>query len=95
MAPTRRVVFDLLKPHEPSLLELADRIADLHGVEGVNATLLELDREVQNVKLTVEGDDVEFSAVEAAIEDMGGSLHSIDQVACGDRLVEDVPTPQD
>ena len=95
MAPTRRVVFDLLKPHDPSMLELADRIADLDGIDGVNATLLELDREVQNVKLTVEGEDIDFSAVEAAIEDLGASPHSIDQVITGERVVEDVRTPQD
>jgi hypothetical protein len=95
MAPTRRVVFDLLKPHDPSMLELADRIADLEGIDGVNATLLELDREVQNVKLTVEGTDVDFAAVEDAIEDLGASAHSIDQVIAGGRVVEDVRTPQD
>lgn len=95
MAPTRRVVFDLLKPHDPSMLELADRVADLDGIDGVNATLLELDREVQNVKLTVEGTDVDFSAVEDAIEDLGASAHSVDQVITGERVVEDVRTPQD
>lgn len=95
MAPTRRVVFDLLKPHDPSMLELADRVADLEGIDGVNATLLELDREVQNVKLTVEGTDVDFATVEDAIEDLGASAHSIDQVIAGERVVEDVRTPQD
>ena len=95
MAPTRRVVFDLLKPHEPSVLDLAGRVADLDGIEGVNATLIELDRDVQNVKLTVEGEGIDFTAVEETIEDMGGSLHSIDQVVCGDRLIEEVRTPQD
>lgn len=95
MAPTRRVVFDLLKPHDPSMLELADRIADLDGIDGVNATLIELDREVQNVKLTVEGTDVDFDAVEEVIADMGASPHSIDQVIAGEQLVEDVRTPQD
>ena len=95
MAPTRRVVFDLLKPHDPSMLELADRVADLDGIDGVNATLLELDREVQNVKLTVEGDNIDFSAVEDAIEDLGASPHSVDQVITGERVVEDVRTPQD
>ena len=95
MAPTRRVVFDLLKPHEPPMLELADRVANLDGIEGVNATLLELDREVQNVKLTVEGSDVDFAAVQDAIEDLGASPHSVDQVIVGERVVEDVRTPQD
>ena len=94
-APLRRVVLDLLKPHEPTTLEFAQRIADADGVTGVNATVIEVDSEVENLKVTVEGDAIDFDAVEEAITELGGSLHSIDQVACGERLVEESETPQD
>ncbi|PSQ23929.1 hypothetical protein BRD01_05430 [Halobacteriales archaeon QS_8_65_32] len=95
MAAIRRLVFDVLKPHEPATIDLAGQVADSEGVSGVNATLLEIDQDVQNVKLTIEGDAIDYEAVEAVVEDSGGSVHSIDQVACGDHLVEDIPTPQD
>ena len=94
-APLRRIVLDLLKPHDPTTLEFAQRIADADGVTGVNATVIEVDAEVENVKFTVEGDAIDFDAVEAVITELGGSLHSIDQVACGERLVEESETPQD
>ena len=94
-APLRRVVLDLLKPHDPTTLEFARRIADADGVRGVNATVIEVDAEVENVKLTVEGDAIDFDAVEAVVAELGGSLHSVDQVACGERLVEESETPQD
>ena len=93
--PIRRVVLDLLKPHEPTTLEFARRVAGVDGVTGVNVTVIEVDAEVENVKMTVEGDDVDFDAVSEAIDELGGSLHSIDQVACGERLVEESETPQD
>jgi hypothetical protein len=95
MAQIRRLVVDVLKPHEPPTLAFAQQVAEVESVAGVNATLIELDREVQNVKLTVEGDSVDYDAVEAAIEDAGGSVHSVDQIACGEYIVEDAPTPQD
>jgi hypothetical protein len=95
MAAIRRVVVDLLKPHDPTTLEFASRIADARGVTGVNATVLEVDAEVENVKLTVEGEAIDFDAVEAAVTSLGGSIHSVDQVACGDHLVEESETPQD
>ena len=95
MAPIRRVVLDLLKPHEPTSVELASHLADARGVEAVNAMLLESDREVQNIKITVEGDDVDFDALEAAVEDLGGSVHSIDEVVAGEYLLEAVDTHQD
>jgi hypothetical protein len=95
MAPIRRLVIDVLKPHEPSMLAFTQQIAGAESVEGVNGTLIELDREVQNVKFTLEGTDVDYDAVEALVEDAGGSVHSVDQVACGEYIVEDAPTQQD
>lgn len=95
MAPTRRIVLDVLKPHQPSLVEFAQDVADSEGVEGVNAIVLEVDEEVQNVKLTVEGTDIEFDGLKELVEDKGGSVHSIDEIVCGDRMVEESETPQD
>ena len=95
MAAVRRVVLDVLKPHNPPVVEFTERIADLDGVDGATCSLIELDQEVQNVQVTVEGADLDFPAVDGAVEDLGGSVHSVDQVACGDYAVADRPTLQD
>ncbi|MFB6308524.1 MAG: DUF211 domain-containing protein [Haloarculaceae archaeon] len=95
MATVRRIVVDVLKPHEPSLIAFTEAVADTDSVTGVTASLIELDQEVQNVKLTVEGDGVDHTLVEETIEDLGGTVHSVDQVACGEHVVEDRPTLQD
>ncbi|MEF8840571.1 MAG: DUF211 domain-containing protein [Haloarculaceae archaeon] len=95
MVPVRRLVVDVLKPHDPPLLEFARRVGDAEGVEGISASLIELDNEVQNVKLTFEGEALAFEEIEAAVERLGGTVHSVDQVACGERVVEDRPTHQD
>jgi len=95
MPPVLRLVLDVLKPHDPDIVTLARHVADAESVSGVNATLVETDREVQNIKLTVEGEDLHPAAVEDLAEDLGATVHSIDEVVCGDRLVEEVTTPQD
>jgi hypothetical protein len=95
MAPIRRVVLDILKPHEPTTVEMARTVADIDGVDGLNATLVETDQEVQNLKLTIEGDAIDYDRLEATVTDLGGSIHSVDQVVCGEYLVEERPTPQD
>lgn len=95
MAPVRRLVVDVLKPHDPPLPAFAERVADIEGVEGATVTLIELDTEVQNVKVTLEGSALDPEAVERAIEDLGASVHSVDQVAAGEVVVQDRPTPQD
>lgn len=95
MARTRRLVIDLLKPHESPTRDFASQIADLDGVSGANAVLIETDKDVQNVKITAEGDDVRYEAVEDVVTQLGGTIHSVDEVACGDVLVEESRTPQD
>ena len=95
MATVRRLVVDVLKPHDPPLLDFTEQIATLECVDGVSSSLIELDQEVQNVKLTVEGEALDFEAIKSGIEELSGTVHSVDQVACGERVVEDRPTPQD
>ncbi|WP_435364976.1 DUF211 domain-containing protein [Haloarchaeobius sp. DYHT-AS-18] len=95
MPPIRRLVLDVLKPHDPNAVRYARGVAGLDGVEGVNVVLVETDRQVETVKLTVEGSEISFETVRKRVEDLGGSVHSIDEVACGEQLVEQSETPQD
>jgi hypothetical protein len=87
MTSVRRLVLDVLKPHDPPLVDFTEQIARLDGVDGVTCSLIELDREVQNVEVAVEGESLDVGAIEAAVEGLGGTVHSIDLVACGDRGV--------
>lgn len=95
MAHLRRIVLDVLKPHDPALAAFASRVAEVDSVAGATASLIELDAEVQNVELIVEGPDLEYDAVEAAVEDLGGTVHSVDQVATGEYAVERGRMPRD
>jgi hypothetical protein len=91
----RRLVLDVLKPLDPSIVRLAQLLADLDGVDGVNVSIYEIDRRVENAKVTVEGHDLHFEGIVDVIEENGGSVHSIDEVAAGRVLIEDVETSQD
>ncbi|MEF8814196.1 MAG: DUF211 domain-containing protein [Halovenus sp.] len=95
MGTLRRIVLDVLKPHDPSLLEFTERTAAVESVDGVTASLIELDQEVQNIKLTFEGDTLDYATIEGTIEELGGTIHSVDQVAYGEYVVEERRTLQD
>ncbi len=95
MGKLRRLVIDVLKPLEPSIIHLAQDLADFEGVDGVNISIYEIDRRVENAKITVEGQNVPFQDILRLIEQNGGAVHSIDEVAAGKVLIEDVITPQD
>lgn len=95
MANVRRVVLDVLKPHSPSMVDLANQLADLDGVDGVNLALLEMDQKVENVKITCEGESINFEEVEKIILRNGATIHSLDEVSSGMSLIEEVATSQD
>ena len=95
MAKTRRLVLDTLKPHEPNIIDLANVLSELTGVSAVNISIYELDRKVENAKITIEGEDIAFEEVAHTIEDMGGAIHSIDEVVAGKMIIDDAATLQD
>jgi hypothetical protein len=56
MSEVRRLVLDVLKPHQPTMLVLADRLGDLEGVHEADITLMESDDKVENIRTTPVGD---------------------------------------
>jgi len=95
MGRIRRLVLDTLKPHDPSIIELAEILSELDGVEAVNISIYEMDRKVENAKITIEGSDIQFEAIMAIITDNGAAVHSIDEVVAGKMIIDDASTPQD
>lgn len=95
MGRIRRLVLDTLKPHDPSIIELAQSLSQLEGVEAVNISIYEMDRKVENAKITIEGSDIQFEAIMAIITDNGAAVHSIDEVVAGKMIIDDASTPQD
>lgn len=86
----KRLVLDVLKPHEPPLPELAARLSSMEGVDGVNISLVEIDQDTESVKITIEGGSIDLNHMESIMKDCGAVIHSIDEVAVGKKLVEKV-----
>ena len=91
----RRLVLDVLKPHNPSVVELSEALSHLEGVEGVNIIIYEIDQQVENAKVIIAGSSIDFESIKKELEEMGATIHSVDEVAAGKRIVEEVKTPQD
>ncbi len=91
----KRLVLDVLKPHEPSNLILAKRLSELDNIDGVNVSLYEIDQNTENVKITIVGDDMSFEDIKMVIEELGAVIHSIDEIVAGKKLIETVKTEQD
>jgi len=74
---------------------MAKSLSVVDGVSSVNISIAEIDLKVENAKITIEGEDINYEAALAVIEDMGGSIHSIDEVVAGKDIIDDAETLQD
>ncbi len=91
----KRLILDVLKPHKPSVVELSEALSNLEGIEGVNIIIYEIDQQVENVKIILAGNAIDFDIIKETLAEMGATIHSVDEVAAGRRIVEEVRTPQD
>jgi len=91
----KRIILDVLKPHAPSIIDVAGRLASLEGITGVNISLEEVDAETDSVKITIEGSNIDYNTVKKEISDCGAVIHSVDGVSAGMKIIDEVNTPQD
>lgn len=95
MTDIKRIILDVLKPHTPSIIEVAERLGCLEGISGVNISLEEVDADTDSVKITIEGGNINYEMVKKEISECGAVIHSIDGVSAGMKIIEEVNTPQD
>lgn len=85
----------MLKPHHPSIVEFSKILSIIDGVYGVNLSLYEVDQQTETVKITIEGENLDYEEIKDSIENLGAVIHSIDEIAAGQKLVEEVETLQE
>ena len=80
MSKTRKIVLDVLKPHQPNALNFSSALASLDANYQVRLVVTEVDKNTESTIVTIEGSDIHFDEIRAAIEKMGATVHSIDEV---------------
>jgi hypothetical protein len=90
----RRLVLhvDRAQPR-PSLIEMGRAISEQSRIEGFNITVTDIDVELEiaGLDVTIEGTDLDYDGIETAIRKVGAAIHSVDELAAGDRIVPHVP----
>jgi hypothetical protein len=76
----KKLVLDVLKPHAPGVIEFSRNIASKGSDYRVILNVVEMDEKTETLELIVQGADVNIELILEAINEMGGSLHSIDCV---------------
>ena len=85
MAIVKRILLDVLKPHQPGSLDFAQTLADLDPSYRVNLKVEEVDENTESIFVVIEGEDIRFKEIDQAVKKMGGTIHSVDEVAAEGR----------
>ena len=85
MAIVKRILLDVLKPHQPGSLDFAQTLADLDPSYRVNLKVEEVDENTESIFVVIEGEDIRFEAIDQAVKKMGGTIHSVAEVAAEGR----------
>ncbi|MBN1385785.1 DUF211 domain-containing protein [Candidatus Woesearchaeota archaeon] len=86
MIKVNLLILDILKPHQPNILEFGKEI--INSMEGVsiNLRVVEIDEKTESVELVAVG-DIDFEELKKHIESLGASIHSIDEVSVGREMI--------
>lgn len=76
----RKLVLDVVKPHDPNIIEIADAVSKLDGVKRVDIEVRDYDTNIERLKLVIEGSDLDEDDILELIRYYGGNVASIDGV---------------
>ena len=88
MVHLKRVVLDVLKPHSPNALDFSTAISEHMPGCRIKLTVTAMDEKTETVLIIVEGEHVRFNIITDVISNLGGSIHSIDEVEVENKLQE-------
>ncbi len=80
MSSIKRIVLDVLKPHQPNALDFASAIADQNSGCRVIVTVTGVDEKTESTLVVVESEDIIYESIVRSISSLGGSVHSVDEV---------------
>ena len=80
----KRLVLDVLKPHQPNIDILSTELMNLEGVKGVKIKVEEIDEKTASVKITIQGENLDLKEIIEKLESLTCAVHSVDEVWAGD-----------
>ena len=85
MVHSKRILLDVLKPHNPNALDFTTAIAEKLPGCRIKLTVTAMDEKPETVLLNIEEEQVPFNVIAEITSSLGGSIHSIDEVEVENR----------
>ena len=76
----KRLVLDVVKPHNPSIVDIAEGLSELKNVTKVDIEVKDYDSNIERLKLVIEGEGLDYDDIVKVIRYYGGNVASLDGV---------------
>ena len=77
-----KIVLDVMSPAQQSIVDLVEALS---GIEDI--TLSELEKNVEDFKVTLEGYDLSYNRIGEAIKDFGAVIRNVDNVVSAEEYI--------
>jgi hypothetical protein len=77
----RMILIEALKPRETQLVNLAQSICSVNGVEDCDIVVTDVDVNTETIKLTVKGSNIEYEGVTKVMNESGISIKGVDEIS--------------
>lgn len=75
-----KIVLDVMSPAQQSIVDLVAILSKIDGVAQVDIVLSELEKNIEDLKVTLEGYGLDYESIRGAIKDFGGVIRNVDNV---------------
>ena len=76
----RKLVLDVVKPHNPNIVDIAEGLTELEGVKKVDIEVKDFDSNIERLRIVLEGEDLDYDEIVKVIRYYGGNVASLDGV---------------
>lgn len=82
-----QLVLDVMSPAQQSIVDLVEILSKINNIAHVDITLSELEKNVEDLKVTLAGHGLDYEEIRGAINEFGGVIRNVDNVISSEQYV--------
>jgi hypothetical protein len=82
-----KIVLDVMSPAQQSMVDLAERLNKIEGISQVDITLQELEKNVEDFKIALDGYGLDYEKIREALKDFGAVIRNVDSLTSAEQHV--------
>jgi hypothetical protein len=75
-----KIILDVMSPAQQSMVDLIERLNKIEGISNIDVTLQELEKNVEDFKVMLEGHGLNYEKIRDALKDFGAVIRNVDSI---------------